>query len=299
MKANNSKDYKYYTLVNTGEYKNIEYYTLTKEEENNKVEVKFEKENYNGKKYSYLGLTVSEGKLPEDVYDFVIDSGADNSTGEVSNGQTENKLMLEYAKGLKEALEEKGYKVKLTRDDNNFDSFTATNMYDANGRIATACKTKAKYMISLHTGESGYSGIQVYIPNNVDMSLSESLANNLYNYSNLEFSTNKSYKKQEGIYQKNYTGADIKARTANLEKQGIEPYSLTTNTPNLYLIREVGGIATNAYVDGRNPNFGTNSYYNSNQGIECYYISIGSLKRDLEILQSEKDQIINAIASAF
>lgn len=300
IKVNNSKDFKYYTFSNASDGKNIEYYTLTKDGNNRKIDIQFGNETWKDNKYSYLGLNVANSKLPEAVYDIVIDSGHGGSdTGETNSGNTESGLMLEYGKDLKQALETKGYKVKLTRDDDNTDSFSSTNMYDESGRINIACRTKAKYMISLHTGESGYSGIQVYVPNSVDFKLASNLASHLYNQTSLEFSTNTAYKKQDGIYQKNYTADEIKARTSNLEKQGIEPYNLNTNTPNLYTIREVGGIATNAYVDGRNPGYGKNQYYHSNQGIECYQISIGSLKSNKDILLTEKEQIVNAIASCF
>ena len=300
VKTNNSKDYKYYTFSNVSEYKDISYYTLTKDEKNNKIDIKFKKENYNNKEYECLSLTVSETKLPEDVYDIVIDSGhGGTDSGEKSGQNNEKNLTLEYAKSLKVALEAKGYKVKLTRDDSNTDSYTSTNMYDENGRISIACKTRAKFMISLHTGEDGYSGIQVYIPNNCNLALADKIANNLYNNSSLEFSSNNSYKKQNGIYQKNYTPRTIEEYVANLKSKGIEPYNITINTPRLYTIREVGGIATNAYVDGRNTDFSKNQYYNSNQGIECYQISIGSLKSDKDTILNEKEQIVNAIAEAF
>ena len=69
------KDYKYYTLENDSEYKDIEYFTLTKAGKNNKINIKFDKQDLDGKKYNYLGLTIKEEKLPDDVYDFVIDSG--------------------------------------------------------------------------------------------------------------------------------------------------------------------------------------------------------------------------------
>ena len=86
VKTNNSKDYKYYNLENNSNYKDIEYYTLTKNDKNNKIDIKFDKENFDGKKYSYLSLTVKEEKLPKDVYDFVVDSGhGGTDSGEVSN----------------------------------------------------------------------------------------------------------------------------------------------------------------------------------------------------------------------
>lgn len=300
IKANNSKDYKYYTLSKSNDYKNIVYYTLTKENKNKKVDIKFESENYNNKKYSYLGITVSDSKLPKNVYDIVIDSGhGGTDNGEVSGDVTESSLMLEYGKALKESLEEKGYKVKLSRDDSNTDSFTSKNMYDENGRISICCKTKAKYMLSLHTADEGGNGIEVYIPNNSNIELAEKIANNLYNLSSLEFSDNKSYKIQDGIYQKNYNNNSISKNNSSMEKQGIEPYNLTTDTPNLYTIREVGGIATNAYVDGRNTSYGANKYYNSNQGIECYQIEFGKLKVNKETFLNEKEQIVKAISDVF
>lgn len=300
VKANNSKDYKYYTLENVSEYKDIEYYTLTKDGKNNKINIKFDKQNLDGKKYSYLGVVVKEEKLPDDVYDFVVDSGhGGTDSGEVSGGVTESDLMLEYGKALKEKLEEKGYKIKLSRDDENNSSFTDKNMYDENGRISICCRTKAKYMISLHTNDEGGDGIEVYVPNNSDMSLAKKIADNLYNGSGLEFSTNTFYREQEGIYLKNYNQDAINKTNSNMKKQGMEPYPLTTNTPRLYTIREVGGIATNAYVDGRNTSYSVNKYYNSNQGIECYQICIGSLKKDKDVLVEEKDNVAKAIADSF
>ncbi len=207
--------------------------------------------------------------------------------------------MLEYGKLLKEKLKEKGYKVKLSRDDNNTDSFTNTNMYDENGRISICCKSKAKYMISLHTDDEGGNGIEVYVPNNSEMSLAEKIATNLYDYTSIEYSTNKWYKVKDGLYLKNFDNNSILENEKSMKNRGLEPYNLTVNTPRLYTIREVGGIATNAYVDGRNPNYSANKYYNSNQGIECYQISIGSLKNNKDALLTEKEQIINAIADAF
>lgn len=300
LKINNSRDYKYYTLSNISEYKDIEYYTLTRNEKNNKIDIKFENEKYNDKDYPYLSLIINEKNLPEDIYDIVVDSGhGGKDSGKVNGNETESNLMLEYGKILKDNLEKKGYKVKLTRDDENTDSFTDKNMYDENGRISIACKTKAKYMISLHTTDEKNTGFEIYIPNNCELSFARKIANNLYNNSSLEFSTNELYKIEDGIYQKNYNDDSIKVYSSNLKKQGIEPYNITINTPRLYTIREVGGIATNAYVDGRNPNYSSNKYFNSNQGIECYQISLGNIKNEIDILLNEKEQIINAITDAF
>ena len=301
LKLNNSKDYKYYLLSNSSDYSDIEYYTLTKNETNNKISIKFENLDYNDKNYSYLGLTVEESILPDDVYDFVIDAGhGGTDDGETYSGYTESDLMLEYAEVLKTALENKGYKVKLTRDSSNTDSFTATNMYSENGRITIACESKSKYMISLHLNpkSSTYSGFEIYTPNNCNLNLASIMATNIAN-TGLSYSNYTGFKVQDGIYTKNYTQTMISETTATAESKGYEPYSLTTNTPYLYTIREVGGIATNAYVDGRNTSYDANKYYNSNQGIECYQIFIGYFNNDLDYILNNKEIFANAIAEAF
>lgn len=300
LKLNNNKSYKYYLLSNVSEYKDIEYYTLTKDGKNNKVNVKFSKLNYNDKEYKYLGLIVSETTLPDNVYDFVIDPAkGGKDKGETYSGQTEADLMLDYGKALKSALENKGYKVKLTRDDESSANFTQDH-YSENGRISIACKTKAKYMISLHVNATKYYGIEVYTPNDVDLSLARTLAENIYNGSNLDFSNFQArYKLEDGIYMQNFDEAGIEKRAQNAATSGYEPYNITTHTSELYTIREVGGIATNAFVDGRNKEYSKNEYYNSNQGIECYQIYLGGIKNDLETLLNQKESIVNAISSAF
>lgn len=300
LKVNNSKDHKYYLLSNSSKYKNIEYYTLTKDKKNNKINIKFETQNYNNKEYKYLGITVNETKLPKDIYDFVIDAGhGGTDKGNTNGNYSEAGIMLDYAKDLKTELESKGYKVKLTRDDANTNEYTYTNMYDEDGRIGIACKTKAKRMISLHTNDTGCTGVEVYAPNNSDLTLAKSIADNICNKTSFEYSTSNSFKSLDGVYVKNYRKADIASFSASLKKKGIEPYNITTNTPYLYTIREVGGIATNAYVDGRNTAYSANKYYNSNQGIECYVVSLGNIKTqlDLDILLNQRDTIVNAIAN--
>ena len=301
LKLNNSKDYKYYLLENDSDYGDIEYYTLTKNDSNNKIDIGFSELEYDGENYYYLGMTVQEAVLPDDVYDFVIDAGhGGTDDGETYSGYTEAELMLEYAEALKTALENKGYKVKLTRDSSNTDSFTYTNMYADDGRITIACESNSKYMISLHLNptSSTYSGFEIYTPNNCNLDLASSLATNIVN-TGIAYSNYTGFMVQDGIYTKNYTENMISETAATAESKGYEPYNITTDTPYLYTIREVGGIATNAYVDGRNTSYDANKYYNSNQGIECYQIFIGYFNNDLEYILNSKEIFANAIATAF
>lgn len=301
LKMNNSVNPKYYSLSNHSEYSDIEYYTITKEGKNNKVSINFENQTYEEYDYPYLALSIAQIEKPKDVYDIVIDSGhGGKDVGEKSGADTEADIALAYAKLLKERLEAQGLRIKLTRDDTNTDSYTFTNMYDEGGRITTACKSKAKMMISLHmnNGNSGLKGLEIYAPSKCDLEFAQNIANKIITFTNLEYSNNHSFKKEEGVYVRNFTQSIINDYTATANKKGYEPYQITLDTPYLYTIREVGGIATNAYVDGRNTSYSANQFYRSNQGIECYQIEMGYIKNDLEIIKNEIEQYVTAISEA-
>lgn len=299
LKTNNSTNPKYYSLSKSSEYKDIEYYTITKNEINKKIDISFKTKTYNGREIEYLSVIVSNDEKPENVYDIVIDAGhGGKDRGEKLDSDTEAEITLMYAKSLKEKLEMKNLKVKLTRDDLNSDTFTDTNMYDENGRITIACESNAKYMISLHinNGNPGLKGLEIYSPSNSNLELAQKMANKIIESTDIEYSNNNSFKKGEGVYVRNFTSNVIKEYTDTANKKGYEPYNLTLDTPYLYTIREVGGIATNAYVDGRNKAYSANKYYNFNRGIECYQIEMGYIKNDLEIIKSQIEQYVTAIS---
>jgi len=301
LKLNNSVNPKYYSLSNKSKHENIEYYTITKNERSNKVNIDFNNKMYSGNDYSYLTLNVRETERPEDMYDIVIDAGhGGKDKGEKLGADTEADITLNYAKLLKDKLESEGLKIKLTRDDANTSLFTETNMYDENGRISTACKTKAKLMISLHVnnGNNGLKGLEIYAPCKSNLDFAQAMSNKIIEYTDIEYSNNNSFKKGEGVYVRNFTQNVINEYTNTANKKGYEPYKITLDTPYLYTIREVGGIATNAYVDGRNTSYSANKYYNSNQGIECYQIEMGYLKNDLQVIKTQMEQYVTAIAES-
>ena len=303
VKTNNSVNPKYYSLANSSDYPKIEYYTVTKENSNNKVNIEYKNKNYKNNQYTYLGINVEKVDDNSEInaYDVVIDAGhGGKDVGEKSGTDTEANIALDYAKLLKQHLETQGLKVKLTRDDSNSETYTSTNMYDSNGRITSACESKAKYMISFHinNGNAGLKGLEIYSPSKCNLDFAQNMANKIVAYTGLEYSNNNSFKKGEGVYVRNFTSNVINEYTNTANKKGYTPYNLTLDTPFLYTIREVGGIATNAYVDGRNTSYSANKYYNSNQGIECYQIEMGYIKNDLPIIKSQMEQYITAISEA-
>lgn len=301
LKLNNSVIPRYYSLSNNSEYSNIEYYTITKNESNNKINISFDTIEKEEKNINYLLIDVEKCELPSNIYDIMIDAGhGGTDKGEKSGAITEADLTLEYAKLLKGRLESQGLKVGLTRNDENTSEYTSTNMYDDNGRISIACRSKAKFMFSLHinNGNTGLRGFEIYSPCKSNLKLATSISNKIASYTNIDFSNNRSFKQSDGVYVRNFTKSVITEYTKTAERNGYEPYNLTSDTPFLYTIREVGGIATNAYVDGRNKNFSANKYYKSNQGIECYQIEMGYIKNDIPMLQAQKEEYVTAISEA-
>ena len=302
LKLNNSANYRYYSLASANDNNDLEYYTVTKNESNKKLNFEFSTQKYKKKEYSYLKVNLVEAELPENVYDIVIDAGhGGKDSGEKSSGHTEADITLEYAKIMAKHLEEKGLKVKLTRTDENTASYTYTNMYDDNGRITIACESKAKYMVSFHVNNSSLksaNGFEIYCPNNSSLELAKTMANKIKEKTSINYSNSEEYKQADGVYVKNFTKKLIDEFKKTAEQKGYEPYNITTNTPYLYTIREVGGVATNAYVDGRNKVYNANKYYNSNNGIECYQIELGYIKTDLEKILNEKENYVEAIADS-
>lgn len=298
LKLNNSVEPKFYSFSNKSEFEDITYYTVTKENTNRKANLSFTTQKYNGKEYNLLIINLEKAELPEEIYDIVIDAGhGGKDDGENAGPVTEADITLEYAKLLKDELDKNGYKVKLTRDDSNSSTFTTTNMYDEDGRISIACKTKAKLMISFHInqGVKNLQGFEIYSPCKSNLNFASQMANKIKEYSSINYSNNNSFKMADGVYVRNFTQSVIKDFTNTANKKGYEPYPITKDTPFLYTIREVGGIATGAYVDGRNKDYSKNEYYNSNQGIECYQIELGYIKNDLDIIRNEKENYIKAI----
>lgn len=295
LKLNNSSNHKFYLLKNSSKYKELEYYTIC-----NDRKITIEENNYekNNKKYSYLKLNVERATKPDNVYDIVIDAGhGGDDSGYTASGHSEAEITLDYANLLKEKLEENGLKVKMTRDNSNTDTYKEKNTYSEGGRITVACESKAKYMISLHvnSGSKDLSGVEIYSPCKSNLNFAKSIVKNIVERTSIGYSNAGKYKVSDGVYVRNFTQTEINTYANTAVKNGYENYNITLDTPQLYTIREVGGIATNAFVDGRNKNYSANKYYDSNQGIECYQLELGYIKTDLDILLNVKSEYVQAI----
>lgn len=298
IKETKDKEEKFYSLENKTDYDNLEYYTITRNNKNNKINIDFD----NYKKKSYLNLKVVNINLPEDVFDICIDpghGGNDPGSSYKLNGKiyNESDLTLKVSLKLKEQLEQMGLKVKLTREDDIY-----LDPYGDEGRAVIPNEVNAKYSLSLHlnsaAGVMNYGGVEVYIPNDVNYDFASMLADNISNIVN--YSKKPTDKITDGVYFTYFTKQDINESSSEMINNGMKSYEIKAGSPYMYMIREVGGINTGAYVDGRNNEHGLNKYYNSNKTAEPYLIELCYInyKKDLENISKKSSDFSTAISDA-
>lgn len=178
-------------------------------------------------------------------------------------------------------------------------------MYDDNGRIKKAMEANAKIFISLHMNSNqaylANGGVEVYTPGNFNYDFAQLLADNIVKMANTNYSHMATDRVKNGVYMDNFTQNDIEQANEEAIAGGYEPYeNITTDTSYLFMLRETGGIATGAYMDGRNTSYSANKYYNSNIGLESYLIELGymSVQEDLNNILNNSDAYMQAVAES-
>ena len=287
---------KYYSLSNDTEYtEDIDYYTLTRNNSNNKIIISFLIQN----SVSALALNITKvHKLPDNVYDVVIDPGhGGNDTGAISGKYQEDEIVLENSLELKKKLESLGLKVLITRDGTETDEYDTYNIYDEDGRVTMANESGAKILVSLHmnSNESDlvHGGVEVYAATNMDLSLAKSFANNIVKEANTSYSKMENDKVEDGVY--------VRTMKVNRNSSTFKGYKgIYDEVPYLFIIREIGGIATGAYVNGSNASYGENIYRNSNVGVEGYLIELGymNVNSDLRNVLNKGNSYVKAITDS-
>lgn len=299
---------KYYSMRNNTNYKDLEYYTITKNKANKKINIEFDIFKSSDTDKPYIKFNIAKTKLPPNVYDISIDPGHGGSDpGAISGQYKEAEIAMKHSAQLKEKLESLGLKVILTRDGTEDTSETSKfgvySVYDFEGRVNIVGRAKVKYNFSVHVNSfdtNTLSGTEIYAPSNASIHIAQSLADNIVKKANTTYSTRNTDKVSDGVYVRTFTEAEIIESAESAQKKGFEPYNITTSTPYLYMIREVGGKTTGAYIDGRNKGLGTNIYHNSNIGVESYLIELGYIinKTDLNNMLNNQTSYVEAIAKA-
>lgn len=287
LKIMNGEEAEYYTLVNNTDYKNIEYYTITKNDKNNKIDIIFDKHEIDERKINYVSVNVKESRLPDDVYDITIDpghGGNDPGANYVLNNVTYNEadITLEIALNLKKELEKKGFKVLITRD-----SDVGLDYYNEDGRATLPNKYHTKLSISLHLNSDSatmtYGGVEVYTPNDIDYTLARLISKNIVSEAGVSYSKKVADNIEKGVYYTYFTKQEIEESMENSINKDLKPYDIEVGAPEMYMIREVGGLMTHAYVDGRNDYYGINPYYNSNQAAEGYLVELAYISYESDL----------------
>ena len=283
---------KYYNLVNKTEYHDNSYYTMTKNKKNNLItfpELTF-------KDIKYWTINIKDTKLPDDVYDIIIDPGHGGVDTGASNGKYhESKFTLDYAKSLVEALREEGLKVRLTRETD-----VKIDHYGEGSRTGIPYESKAKLMFSIHLNSSASKkqrGVEIYKAYYDNNDYAKLIADNIVNELETKYSNNPMNKVIDGVYMRVYSKENIASLARDAKRDGYEPYDLGDDITYYYFIRETGGIMTKAFSDGRNPKYKANPYRNYNQGVEAYLCELAYISQtdDLKLVLNKKDNYIKAL----
>ncbi len=294
VEANNNH-INYYSLKNMSEDGDLDYYTITKNGKNNYIKIYWEGNN--------LKLSCNECELPENVYDIVIDQGhGGKSTGAIDNGYTESHITYEYGIKLKEALENLGLKVLITRTDIN-ETLVDYNKDGKEGRAVVPNSVRAKYCFSIHINynqDTNRDGFEIYAPNLANLDFAQNIADNIVNIAATNYSQNEVGYVSNGVYVLTFDEETIESVNEDAIDYGYEPYNTSLNTNMFFMIREVGGRATGGYIDGRDERTGVNPYCNSNCTAEGYLLELGYISNyeDIQNVVNNKENFVNAIVTS-
>lgn len=275
-------DVDYYNITNTTEYGDLEYYTFTENKTNRKLNLNFEEE--------WVKIVGIDETMPDEYYDFTIDAGhgaIDPGAVSLDGQYTESELVYNISYLLKEELEEAGYKVRVSRPEEETLTNEFYDFYGEDGKATMANANKSKLFISLHINSSADTmytgGVEVYSIPNIDLTTTQSFADNIVEYADTTYSPRIVDKVSDGVYIKTYSDYEIWDSNQDAIRDGYEQYDITNDTVYFFMLREPGGILTGAYVDGRNTDYYVNPYYNSNHVTESYLIELGYIVVDEDL----------------
>lgn len=285
----------------TGPQEPVEYYTLPYGHRGHrKVTTAFDQVGST----ETLVFHTKRSRLPSDVYDIVVDPGhGGKDPGAQSGSYKEADIVLNLGKKLATSLESAGYKVLLTRDGSEDPNINmAYTEYDKDGRVNLTCGSRAKLCLSLHLNQNAHSnqnGVQIYKANKAGNDFAKSIADELVASTALGYST-MGGRTEQGVFVRTFSNRDLAAERSKARKKGYTFYDATTSTDYYFMIREYGCYATGAYVDGRNPDYGTNEYRDFRQGVESCLCELGFLsnEHDRQALLNDQRGIAKALTRA-
>ncbi len=278
----------YYSLDNTSGYDDTTYYGISDDNISKKFVIT------NESKYHSMAINIS--KSTDEVYDVIIDPGhGGTDVGACYNKKCETDYTLMLSKLLKEDLEDAGFKVALTRDENEW-----IDKYGKDGRVTEAYESNAKMLISIHLNSSDVTqnGFELYTSNNVDYTFARDLVSGLDKVSDFTYSYNTFKKVENGIYTRTFASTDLNNLQTESKEKDYEPFDVSLSTNYYFMIRETGGYMTGAYVDGRDGD-DENPYVDSNRGIESYILELGYItsQTDLDYIDKYKKDFMQSVSN--
>lgn len=275
LKTYNKDIIKFYKINNKTNYNKTTYYTVTNKKKRKEITIT-QKDT----------LNIAVKPTNKEVYDIVIDPGhGGTDSGACFNNVCETDYTLNLSKTLKKNLQKKGYKVKLTREENK-----TLNTYGKNSRTGIPYEAKAKFLLSIHLNSGpNIGGFEFYAPYNADYTFAKKLVENIEKIDDMNASPSTFNRVSSGVYSRTMADYDLK----NIEKEAINknytPYDIVSNQTNYYyIIRETGGYMSGAYIDSREEN--GNPYVKRNTGIESYILELGYITNINDIKNVEKNE---------
>ena len=140
-------------------------------------------------------------------------------------------------------------------------------------------------------------GVEIYASSNSDLTFAKKLADDIVTTANTPYSTNQTDKVEDGVYVRTIEVEDQKNETS-FSRENYK--GIFDSIPYLYIIREIGGIATGAFVDGTNKAYAANEYRNSNIGVEGFLVELGyiNVDEDLENILENSNLYAQAITNS-
>ncbi len=238
---------------------------------------------------NYMFLQVEETTLEAHEYDIILDpAGNDHdfniwtvNEGNTGNGLTEYIESYTAAVLLKEALEDKGLKVLITREQDE-----VMNSYGDGGRLHQAYQASAKYYFKLgfSSSELNYSGLDISYSAHTSGRLATQVLYELEKNSNIKLCS---------VYSLNTDGL-----IAPIVIEGID--GKIVYDQNL-IIRESGGKATGASKFSENADVGTGFFAKDNPyGMQTLSINLGYLTSDEDVTYwvNNKEEYMGVISDA-
>lgn len=241
-------------------------------------------------KENYAYLQVEETSLKKQEYDIAIDPAAYDydftwtlNKGSEGHGLIECEESLKAADLLKEALEEKGYKVLVVRNKEE-----EINSYGEDGRLQRAYNANCKYYLRLCFSESPYEygGFDIAYSAHSSNMFANQIVYHMKRNSDVSISTVYSIGQNKGVY----PALLVKG---TLDKKQIYDSDLW--------IREAGGKATLAGMYSENAQEGTAFFAKNNVfGMNALDINLGYMTNaeDVKFWKENKKEYMQDLADA-